>query len=461
MGSVNIAVPDAPEATLRPDETRACPDGEPGSVDLVENRPLRILYHHRIAASDGMRVHIMEMVEALRARGHEVRIVGPGAGGRIELSAGASSHFERAVEQLRRAIPAAAYELLELLYNIPAYLRLSAAVRAFKPDVLYERYNLFLLAGLALRTRRTLPMLLEVNSPLAAERAALGQLRLKGLGRACEEALWRGADAVLPVSGVLATEVTKARGADAKVEVIHNGANLGRRPGSLAAANVRRCLDIPPEALILGFVGFARAWHGVGWALEALRELPDHTHLVIVGDGPALESFRGRADELGLRARVHLTGRVPHQEVAPYMQAFDIALQTAAVPYASPLKLFEYMGLGRAIIAPDQANIREVLTDSQNAVLFAPDSETAFRRCLQRLCADSVLRRRLGAAALRTVEDRPFTWASNAARIEALARGLILQATAADHIQAPAATLSETTGAGDPRLRSAASPRVK
>jgi hypothetical protein len=47
-------------------------------------------------------------------------------------------------------------------------------------------------------------MLLEINSPLAAERTALGQLRLAGVGEHCERALWRGADAVLPVTSVLA-----------------------------------------------------------------------------------------------------------------------------------------------------------------------------------------------------------------------------------------------------------------
>ena len=57
--------------------------------------------------------------------------------------------------------------------------------------MLYERHNLFLLAGLWLRARRGLPMLLEVNAPLAEEQAALGQLQLRRLGELCQEALWR------------------------------------------------------------------------------------------------------------------------------------------------------------------------------------------------------------------------------------------------------------------------------
>jgi glycosyltransferase involved in cell wall biosynthesis len=391
----------------------------------MPERPLRILYHHRVAASDGMRVHIAEVVSALRARGNEVCVVGPGGASEAEHGAGEASRLEQTADRLRRLTPSVVFEVVELLYNVPAYLRLSAAAQAFKPDVLYERYNLFLLAGLGLRRRFKLPMLLEINSPLAAERRALGQLRLRRLGRVCEAALWRDADVVLPVTQVLADEVARVRVCGSQPQVIANGANLALRPNPLVAAAARSRLSLGPDALILGFVGFIRAWHGVGWALEALAELPENIHLVLVGDGPALSPLETRAAELKVGHRLHLTGRVPHHEVSSYMQAFDVALQTAAVNYASPLKLFEYMGLGRAMIAPDQPNLREVLTDGENALLFSPYDQASFRLALWRLCGDADLRRRLGAAARQTVEDRPFTWAGNAARIEALARSLL------------------------------------
>lgn len=386
-------------------------------------RPLRILYHHRIAATDGMRVHVTELVNALRARGHEVLLVGPGGDAEAAKGAGADSRLERLVERLRRSLPGWAYELAELAYNAPAYLRLARAARAFRPDVIYERYNLYLLAGLALRAQGGPPILLEVNAPLAAERAQLGQLSLPGVGRRCEAALWRGADAVLPVTAVLAGHVRQVRSAG-QVHVIPNGADLSRRPSPQAAAETRRRLGLQDSDLVLGFVGFVRAWHGVGWAVEALPELPPNAHLVIVGEGEALPELQARAAALGVTDRVHVTGKLPHHEVPAVMQAFDVALQTGAAPYASPLKLFEYMALALPVIAPDQPNIREVLADGENAVLFTPGDAAAFRQALQRLCADAGLRRRLGEAALHTVKERRLTWAHNAARIEALAEGL-------------------------------------
>jgi glycosyltransferase involved in cell wall biosynthesis len=86
------------------------------------------------------------------------------------------------------------------------------------------------------------------------------------------------------------------------------------------------------------------------------------------------------------------------------------------------LKLFEYMGLGRAIIAPDQPNIREILTDEQDALLFRDGDAAHFKSQIMRLCGDEVLRRRLGEGARHTIDERGLTWDNNATRALAKAR---------------------------------------
>jgi glycosyltransferase involved in cell wall biosynthesis len=382
--------------------------------------PLRILYHHRVAASDGMRVHINEVVQALRAEGHEVWVVGPDGDGAARR-AGQGSRFERLAEFASTALPGALYEFLELAYNLPAYLRVRRAVREFEPDVIYERYNLFLLAGLLAARRARLPMLLEINAPLVKERCATGRLNLKALGRLCEAALWRGADVALPVTRALAEEVRRTRG-DKPTEIAPNGADPARRPTPAAALQARTRLGLDSGELVLGFVGFVRPWHDVAMAVEALPELPRTAHLVVVGDGPGCKTLARRAEAAGVAGRLHLVGRVPHEDVSAYMSAFDVALQTAATPYASPLKLFEYMAFSLPIVAPDQPNIREVLADGAEALLFPPGDATRLAEALNRLAADPGLRRRLGAAARKRLEETPFTWAGAARRIAAVAR---------------------------------------
>jgi glycosyltransferase involved in cell wall biosynthesis len=101
------------------------------------------------------------------------------------------------------------------------------------------------------------------------------------------------------------------------------------------------------------------------------------------------------------------------------VSGFDIALQPRAVGYASPLKLFEYMAAGRAIVAPDQPNIREILTHGRDALLFDPTREGAMWASIASLIADPALRSRLGAAARSTLTQADFTWLGNARRITA------------------------------------------
>jgi glycosyltransferase involved in cell wall biosynthesis len=122
--------------------------------------------------------------------------------------------------------------------------------------------------------------------------------------------------------------------------------------------------------------------------------------------------------------RLHFTGLVERSAVAEWTSAFDIALQPAANPYASPLKLFEYMAMRRAIVAPDQPNIREVLRHEANALLFEPGDAESFATAVRRLAFDPDLRARLAHAAAETVRQRNMTWAHNARRVTELAEQL-------------------------------------
>ncbi len=388
---------------------------------------MKILYHHRTASRDGQDVHIEEMIAAMRRQGHEVRVVAPGAAATTRFG-----HDGGMAARIKRALPAMLYEVLELCYSLPAFVRLKRVCDAFDPDVLYERYNLFFLAGWWLKRWSGIPYLLEINSPLAHERGLHGGLALKALAGWCERAVWRGADMTFPVTDVLAGFVRRSGVAEPHITVVPNGIDRGRFPPDADSSAVRAELGLTGKT-VLGFVGFIRDWHRLPDVVIAMAAMENRRqlHFLIVGDGPGRAEVMERARRTGMEDSVTCVGLVGRDRVSAYISAFDIALNPKVEPYASPLKLFEYMGLGRAIVAPDQPNIREILTDDSNALLFRPDDPDHFRSRIMRLCGDGALCRRLGDNASRTIEDKGYTWDDNVRRVLSSVRTMLPSNSAA------------------------------
>ena len=179
---------------------------------------MRILYHHRLGSKDGQYVHVEEIVGSLRSLGHEVLVAGPGLLDEARFGDGSGL-----VASLKRRLPRSIYECAEMLHGALTTIHLVQHARAFRPQVIYERYSLHLPAGGWAARLLGLPLLLEVNAPLAEERARFGGLALPGVARMSEARTWRSADAVLAVSGPLADRVTAAGVPAAKVHVVPNG----------------------------------------------------------------------------------------------------------------------------------------------------------------------------------------------------------------------------------------------
>lgn len=386
---------------------------------------MRILYHHRTASKDGQAVHIEEMVSAMRGLGHEVLIVAPEMGGAAGAQGRMGAHVSW-VHRLKDLLPRALYELMELAYSLVAYRRLAAAVREFRPDVLYERYNLYLVTGTLIRRRFGIPVLLEVNSPLVYERSLhSGGLKLQRLARWAEGYAWRGADRVLPVTGVLARHVREYGVLEERIVVIQNGINEAHFADAPGVESAKAKLGLAGQ-LVLGFTGFVRDWHGVDRVIRwlATADAPANAHLLIVGDGPARGDLEALARRLDVAERVRFTGVLDRGEVPRHAAAFDVALQPAVTPYASPLKLMEYLVLGKAIVAPRAPNLLEVLADGDNAMLFDDRVDGDFEAALTRLCADEGLRMALARGARSTIGRLQLTWQANAQRVVAMAAAL-------------------------------------
>jgi len=130
-----------------------------------------------------------------------------------------------------------------------------------------------------------------------------------------------------------------------------------------------------------------------------------------------------RAASPDLERRVALCGPVPRGEIESALAAFDVAVQPAVTPYACPMKILEYMAAGRAIVAPGSANVRELLTHGETALLCpggANPEAGDLGAAVLALARDGELRARLGEAARARLLERGYLWEENARRVEEL-----------------------------------------
>jgi len=377
---------------------------------------MRILYHHRTLGDGAEGIHIREMVKAFRALGHEVRVIGPT--GEIQAQ---PSRKSRILERIKRMIPHALYELLELSYTGYCFLKTAQAIRSFRPDFIYDRYIIFnagpVLAGRAFRV----PVCLEVNAPLAKERSIEPDERLvfQKLASWMEGWICATSTETIVVSTPLKDYLESIGVPRGKCIVMANGVDPERfspRPRNEALLGE---LGIPAGALVVGFTGILRPWHGLELLIDAAASMVKRGRrifLLIVGDGPYRSSLEGRIAELGISACVRITGRLPHEKVPEYVSLFDVAVSPRATFYASPMKVIEYMALGKPVVVPRTANFLDIIDEGVNGITFEDGSAAALEKALVDLSDSPGACKDLGAKSRRKVESR-LNWRWNATEV--------------------------------------------
>jgi glycosyltransferase involved in cell wall biosynthesis len=207
--------------------------------------------------------------------------------------------------------------------------------------------------------------------------------------------------------------------------VIPNGVDADRlRP------DVRPTAPGPPGSLTVGFVGSMKPWHGLDVLVEAFDRLHQRvrdTRLLLVGDGPARAAVCADLSARGLAGVVHYTGAVAPHEVPGLLTSADVAVAPypdASRFYFSPLKVYEYMAAGRAVVASRVGQLETVIRHDVNGVLCPPGDAAALAAALERLQGAPAERARLGRAA-RAHVLRGHTWNAVAARVLELAAAAV------------------------------------
>ena len=293
-----------------------------------------------------------------------------------------------------------------------------------QPDFIYQRYARFSWAGVvaALRTRR--PLFLEYNGSevwVGRHWDRVGSLDL--LER--YERLNLDAAARIFVVSEVERRNLEARGVvPEKIIVNPNGVDVERfRPGA-GGDTARRELGIKDGEVVAGFVGTFGPWHGVEKLAEAIKSISVDVpvRFLLVGSGSLHAEVEKQLENETQQRRVIFTGSVSHDRVPALLDACDI-LVAPHVPLAdgseffgSPTKVFEYMAMGKAIVASRLGQIGEVLEDGETALLVQPGNAKELELAMLKLVESDELRKRLGAEA-REVAVQNYTWRHNAQRV--------------------------------------------
>ena len=372
----------------------------------------------------GAASHIKGVVEGLESLGAKVQIISN------DLIAGLNHPDERF-----EVIPPQPRGGTRALFDIHNNLVFTAGavplVERVAPDFIYQRYARFSWAGVvaALRTKR--PLLLEYNGSevwVGKHWDRVGSLDL--LER--YERLNLDAAARIFVVSEVERRNLEVRGVEPqKIIVNPNGVDVERfRPG-VGGVDSRRELGIRDDEVVAGFVGTFGPWHGVEKLAAAIKLMPAKlaVRFLLVGSGSLHAQVEKQLESEVSERRVIFTGAVGHERVPRLLDACDI-LVAPHVPLAdgseffgSPTKIFEYMAMGKGIVASRLGQIGDVLVDRETALLVEPGDVQELANGMVELIESRTLRVALGEKA-REVAEREHTWGHNARRVMEAYRSL-------------------------------------
>ena len=297
----------------------------------------------------------------------------------------------------------------------------TAEIEKQQPDFIYQRYSRFSWAGVDASLKTGLPLFLEYNGSEVWVGRHWDRVNMLDLLERYERLNLSAAARIFVVSEVERRNLEQADVEPDKIVVNPNGVDTDVfRPG-VGGEPERKRLGVDTNETLIGFIGSFGPWHGVEVLAQAIRKIPAAARIrfLLVGSGSLLGQVKELLASEEQNGRVLFTGSVKHSEVPALLDACDILvsphipLAANAEFFGSPTKIFEYMAMGKGIVASRLGQIGEVLSNEETALLVEPGNIEELSQALVRLAESESLRERLGQAA-RCQAIEHHTWKRNA-----------------------------------------------
>lgn len=233
-----------------------------------------------------------------------------------------------------------------------------------------------------------------------------------------EAFVYRNACGVFALTSLLVEDIVNDYGANPeRLAVLPDG--FDPELAELARQRAESRLRRPGPVRVL-YLGSLHPWKGVGTLVDAMAHVPEAELVIAGGETHRIDELTARAKMLGIEQRVHFLGKVSPVERFDVIADADICAlpltnTSIASRYTSPLKLFEYMAMGKAIVSADLPSLREVVKDMESALLCDVSDPVSFAAAIRCLCLDPALQFRLGRAA--STLAAAYAWSARAERI--------------------------------------------
>ena len=357
--------------------------------------------------------HTTGVVDALKKLGHEVALCSsdPIPGYTKELQ-----FYRIWIRELRMRLVGRLYRD----YHI--WRQLKEIINKAGPDIIYIRWRQNIFWG-KLFKNKSYKVVFECNTPSTMSLFKYGSRpgKLKELfTRSLDRQICRNADMISAVSRGVKEFLENDISCPAD-KIVLNPNGVDTRRFTPEGQDIRDKYNIDKDKVVIGYTGSFRPQHGVEVLIKAFMSFDDpKAVLLIIGTG--LKEYEAKLRDLaGKNERIIFTGEVPFDRMPQYLRTCDI-LVSPQMPFIgssfhqSPIKLYEYMAVGRAIIASDLGQIKEVIKDGYNGMLFESGNIDSLESLLKALAGDRELRDKLAINARRGSIEK-YSWENNIRRV--------------------------------------------
>jgi glycosyltransferase involved in cell wall biosynthesis len=311
-----------------------------------------------------------------------------------------------------------------LAYNLQLLNRSRAWMRKYRPCLVYQRHGILNMAGGLIAHHAEIPCVLEANASEVWVKKHWSRLLFEDLSQRYESLAMSLADKVAVISQGVQEQLAGYHIPHEKFVLNPNGVDPQEFHPGVDGSNVRKLYGLERN-IIVGFIGTFTKWHGVevlvDAALETVRK-NEKVAFLLIGDGELRSALENRVRADGLESRIKFTGLVLHSEAPAYLAACDILVSPhlgfdgSEKFFGSPTKLFEYMAMGKAIVASDLEQIGEVIEDGMTGLHCKPGDSKDLAEKVLLLTTNEILRKEIGLNA-RAAAEQDFSWNGNVERI--------------------------------------------